>query len=224
MAAVVVFVDVDLGEEGLVEQASGGVVGLEVGSAQWAWLTSTVDPVLLREDVTVHLIIAGKAFLGDAMDPVCESQDQGAMKEYNKMRDKVWMYDQFRTDFGTFVSENGLQVVWMGGDRHSVAWDSGATHNSWGKFPCMIGSGWAEHTNANVAGEIYDYQYPAFSTEDPDPEHPTYTYQYLRGTITDYSSGQVDLATEIRYQNPTTLEMDTFAGGDDLKITFRPPS
>lgn len=52
-----------------------------------------------------------------------------------------WNYNEWRNLFRDFLADHpNVNVVWMGGDRHSVAWDSGA-HNLWGGFPCLIGSG-----------------------------------------------------------------------------------
>lgn len=163
-----------------------------LGATQRDWLLNDTTGILLSEPVKVNLLVAQKAWIGDTQARECPPTTG-----FNKNRDKLWMYNAWREMFRDWLGEHDVNVVWLGGDRHNIAWDSGV-NNAYGGFPCMIGSGWNEHSNELVAGESYGAIYPGLTGGSA-----INVMQYIRGTIID-DGGDVTMTTELRYLSPTT--------------------
>lgn len=166
-----------------------------LGDAQTRWLQS----VLTDSSVTVNLVIASKAWLGDTQQPAF---DPGTRDDRN--RDKVWMYGSWRDSFVSWLRDHPqVNLVWMGGDRHACCWDDG-TNNKWGGFPTTVGSGWSEFQLRSVHGEAYRYSEPT-PAANPPPKNSV--SQYIRGVITDNHDGTVEMTTEIRFYDFLAQQM-----------------
>lgn len=163
-----------------------------LGAAQDAWLRA----LLLEPVVLLNVIVCSKAYLGTAI-PVGDIETND--------KDKVWNYGQWRDDFASFITTNEINVVWLGGDRHMVAYDSGRTdptHNPWGGFPCYIGSGWNQERNLLTGGEVYEWNYP-WVAGPGDPPDQEIVMQYIRGEIIDdVDEGTVTMTGDLRYLKP----------------------
>lgn len=145
-----------------------------LGGVQTQWLKDTLSTTI----VPLNLIVSSKAWIASAVYDAPDDEDT----------DKIWAYPAWRNDFASWLTtwnstheSRKISLVWMAGDRHFVAYDDGS-HNLWGGFKTVIGSGWCEKALGRRVGEAYSQWYPpAFSaTPSPDP-----VFQYARGSIVD---------------------------------------
>jgi hypothetical protein len=180
-----------------------------LGDDQTTWLEGTLSDDI----VPLNLIISGKAWIGsDNGDPGAGSEDI----------DKIWAYPTWRQDFADWLTTwnsshdeaHQIHIIWMGGDRHHIAWDGG-DHNSWGGFPCLVGSGWSARYLQLRTGETYDYLYPS-GVISPPP----FVMQYARGTISDDAAGTITFTVCLRYLVPGTGEPYTWDMGEYASATM----
>ena len=92
--------------------------------------------------------------------------------------DKWWSYDAERTEIGNYISSNGIRVLLLHGDSHSMAYAAG-TSNPKGGFPV-----WCSSPLHNVGGGLqlgtFDAVYNTGNTVVGE--------QYARVTVTDTGS------------------------------------
>lgn len=172
-----------------------------LGSPQTNWLKA----ILTTKIVPLNLIISGKAWIADdiADPPLPEDTD------------KIWAYPYWRSGFYQWLQQWNetegnpqVNIVWMAGDRHFVAYDDG-TNNSWGGFPCVVGSGWCEKPLERRTGENYIHWYPQGNFP---PVSPDTVFQYARGAIVDDPvSRTVTLSVTLMINVLNTDSMTAFA-------------
>lgn len=166
---------------------------------------------MTQTQVPLNLVLCGKAWLGEAIHDAPASAD-----EY----DKIWTYPTWRQTFATAMQNAAppVELVWLGGDRHAVAYCSGP-NNPLGGFPCLIGSGWSEHSLHPHDGEDYDYAWP-WNSPDYDPAGPQWAVaQYVRGTLTDDMAGTITMTIEIRYLTLNS-QIDTLPTGSPIVLCW----